>query len=62
MDYLTDVVSSSSLPSFITNITFNLKTNKNRVAIPIIDNEAKIPFYMLLLKSEEEAIRKFITI
>ena len=62
MDYLTDVVSSSSLPSFITNVTYNIKTSNNRIAIPIVDKQAKITFYMIVLKDEEEAIRKCISL
>lgn len=62
MDALAEVVSSSSLPAFVTNLSMDFKNEMERVYIPIIDKEAKLSFYLVCLKKEEKEIRECITL
>lgn len=56
-DALAEIVSASSLPAFVTNVSKNLDDD-NRVYIPILDEEASLTFYMATLKKEEKEIMR----
>ena len=47
MDDLYEIVSSSSIPSFVTNISLKFRDETNRVFIPILDEDAKKTFYAI---------------
>lgn len=57
MEALPEIVSSSNLPAFVTNVSKNLD-EKNRVYIPLLDEEASMTFYMITLRKEEKEIRE----
>lgn len=56
MEALQEIVSASSLPAFVTNVSKNFD-DENRVYIPILDDEASLTFYMVALRKEEKEIR-----
>ena len=57
MEALNEVVSSSSLPSFVTDLTIRLfrsGENSQRVFVPIRDPEAKVDFYCIYPDKDRE--------
>ena len=42
---LKEIAEYSSIPSFVTNISMNANSIKNRINIPIIDEDAYMDFY-----------------
>ena len=49
---INELISSSSIPSFATNITLKYRAFEDRVSIPIIDKEATLPFYIIVKKEK----------
>lgn len=56
MDALSEIVSSSNLPAFVTNASRNLDI-ENRVYIPLLDEDASIDFYLVTLRKDEKEIK-----
>lgn len=56
-DQLGEIVSASNIPSFVTNITLRYRNEENRVAIPIIDEEASMPFYAICKENKIKTLR-----
>ena len=62
---LKDLVASSTLPTFVTDVAQNSRnyptyTQKDRVAVPILDPEVNVTFYLVLKKSDSEKLQKLI--
>ena len=60
---LKDLIDSSSLPSFVTEITQKSKhfvtyEQKGRVAIPILDKEVNVTFYIVCKKEKYFSFRE----
>ncbi len=51
-DEVQELVNSSSIPTFVTNISIRFKTYSDRIFIPIIDQDNMIPFYVICKKNK----------
>lgn len=51
---LADIVSASSIPAFVTNVTQVYRENTERIAIPILDQDATMPFYLIYKTSKKD--------
>jgi len=47
MENLNEIIKASTIPSFVTNITFINRLETDRVNIPILDENAKVDFYVV---------------
>ena len=59
-DDLYEIVNSSTLPSFSTNITSPSKIDLDRIDIPILDDDAKIDFYISYKIENKQKISNFL--
>ncbi len=59
-DNLKELVNSSIIPSFVTNITINNRLNSDRIYLPFLDEDATMPFYVAYLKKNESKVENFI--
>lgn len=55
---ITDVISASTIPSFVTNITLKYREFEDRIPIPILDKEATLPFYVIVRKDKLDIYEK----
>lgn len=62
MNDLYNVVSASTIPSFSTNVTIPIRSDFDRVNIPILDEEASVTFYAVFLKQNKNKIRNFLNL
>lgn len=53
-DNLVDIVSASSIPAFVTNVTQVYRENGERISIPILDEDATVPFYLIYKTSKKD--------
>ncbi|MBR5341949.1 MAG: LysR family transcriptional regulator [Erysipelotrichaceae bacterium] len=63
LDSLSEVVNSSSLASFASDLTirlFRAEENPSRIFIPFNDKEAVMNYYCIILKENEEKLDKWI--
>ena len=58
MNDLPELISSSTIPSFVTNITKGYHSDKERVLIEILDEDAKVNFYAACRKEDKELLSK----
>ena len=59
-DFLKEIVSASSIPSFATNITTKFREDRLRVFIPILDKDATKSFYALCRKEKIGTLNKIL--
>ncbi len=60
LDSLNEIVNSSSLPAFATDLTlrvFRRESNPNRIFVPLTDPDAKLTYYAVCLKENEKKLR-----
>ncbi len=62
LDDLYEIVNSSTIPCFSTNITIPLVPRNNRVNIPILDNEASMQFYVVYKKQDKAKLNDFLKV
>lgn len=55
---LSEIVSASSIPGFVTNISLKFRDDPIRIAIPIMSKDATIPFYAICKKDKLHILRK----
>lgn len=55
---LSEIVSASSIPGFVTNISLKFRNDPIRIAIPIMSEDATIPFYAICKKDKLHILRK----
>lgn len=55
---LSEIVSASSIPGFVTNISLKFRDDPLRIAIPIMSEDATIPFYAICKKDKLHILRK----
>lgn len=55
---LSEIVSASSIPGFVTNISLKFRDDPIRIAIPIMSEDATIPFYAICKKDKLHILRK----
>ena len=57
----TEIVKSSSLPSFTSNLSIKREGEiKDKVTIPFSNDEARVSFYLSILKSDKNKYAKLI--
>lgn len=61
MENLNEIVNASTIPTFSTNVTYMQKTQNGRISIPILDESAKVNFYMAYNKRNKPKIKEFLT-
>ena len=59
-DNLKELVNSSIIPSFVTNITMNNRLSNDRIYLPFLDEDAIMPFYIAYLKKNENKLKNFL--
>lgn len=60
-DDLRDLVSASSIPAFVTDAHESLlNISKDRIAIPFLDEDASMPFYLIYKTSRTSKYRDFL--
>lgn len=55
---LSEIVSASSIPGFVTNISLKFRDDPSRIAIPIMSEDTTIPFYAICKKDKLQILRK----
>lgn len=55
---LSEIVSASSIPGFVTNISLKFRDDPIRIATPIMSEDATIPFYAICKKDKLHILRK----
>lgn len=55
---LSEIVSASSIPGFVTNMSLKFRDDPLRIAIPIMSEDATIPFYAICKKDKLHILRK----
>lgn len=55
---LSEIVSASSIPGFVTNMSLKFRDDPIRIAIPIMSEDATIPFYAICKKDKLHILRK----
>lgn len=55
---LSEIVSASSILGFVTNISLKFRDDPIRIAIPIMSEDATIPFYAICKKDKLHILRK----
>ena len=59
LDNLYEIVNASTIPSFATNITIPIWNERDRVNIPILDEDAKVDFYLVYKKEKADKLKAF---
>ena len=57
LDNLYEIVNSSTIPSFSTNITLPLKNELDRISLLILDEDAKVDFYFVFFKKDKQKLK-----
>ena len=52
MENLNELINASTIPSFSTNISLSMRSESGRINIPIIDEDAKVDFYIVYKKQD----------
>lgn len=55
---LSEIVSASSIPGFVTNMSLKFRDDPLRIAIPIMSEDTTIPFYAICKKDKLHILRK----
>lgn len=56
-DNLNEIINSSTIPNFLTNITLSARREYDRLCIPILDDDASVSFYLVYKKGREKLVR-----
>lgn len=56
-DNLNEIINSSTIPNFLTNITLSARREYDRLCIPILDDDASVSFYLVYRKDREKLVR-----
>lgn len=59
-DNLYEIINSSTIPSFATNVTLPNRLEVDRINIPILDEEAKMDFYLSYKTQNKTKIENFL--
>lgn len=62
MENLNELINASTIPSFSTNISLSMRSESGRINIPIIDEDAKVDFYIVYKKQDRQKLKKLIKI
>ena len=60
MDNLYEIINASTIPNFSTNITIPLRTELERISLPILDRDATVNFYISYKKEDKNKLKKLI--
>lgn len=60
MDNLYEIINTSTIPNFSTNITIPLRTELERISLPILDRDATVNFYISYKKEDKNKLKKLI--
>ena len=58
IDNLNEIVNSSTIPSFVTNITSSNRENDDRVFIKFLDDEASVNFYVITRNKNKKMLNE----
>ena len=56
-DNLNEIINSSTIPNFLTDITLSARREYDRLCIPILDDDASVSFYLVYRKDREKLVR-----
>lgn len=62
MDNLSEIINSSTIPNFSTNVSRHLRTEFDHIHLPILDKEATVNFYLTYKKSNKPKLKKLINL
>ncbi len=57
LDNLDEIVSASSIPSFVTDVTIEDHRSSDRVFLPFLDDKATISFYIIIKKKNSSLLK-----
>lgn len=60
MDNLYEIINASTIPNFSTNITIPLRTELERISLPILDRDATVNFYISYKKEDKNKLKNLI--
>lgn len=60
MDNLYEIINASTIPNFSSNITIPLRTELERISLPILDRDATVNFYISYKKEDKNKLKKLI--
>lgn len=62
MENLYEIINASTIPNFSTNITLPLRSELDRVSLPILDEEASVTFYLAYKKQNKQKLKNLLNI
>lgn len=62
VDNLQEIIDSSIIPAFVTDVTLNNRTNENRLPLKLLDKEAKMDFYLCYKKGKKERLKEALSL
>ena len=62
MENLYEIINASTIPNFSTNITLPLRSELDRVSLPILDEEASVTFYLAYKKQNKLKLKNLLNI
>lgn len=60
MDNLYEIINASTIPNFSTNVTLPLRSEIDRVSLPILDSEASVDFYLICQNANKSKLKKLL--
>ena len=62
MENLYEIINAPTIPNFSTNITLPLRSELDRVSLPILDEEASVTFYLAYKKQNKLKLKNLLNI
>lgn len=62
MENLYEIINASTIPNFSTNITLPLRSELDRMSLPILDEEASVTFYLAYKKQNKLKLKNLLNI
>lgn len=62
MDNLYEIVNASTIPSFVTNISYLMRNENDRVAIPLLDDVAQVEFFLVYKNENKQMLNNLLKI
>ena len=59
---LNEIINSSTIPNFLTNISLSIRNEYNRVSLPILDEDATVDFYLVYRIEDAKKLKSFVRV
>lgn len=62
LENLNEIINSSTIPNFLTNISLSIRNEYNRVSLPILDEDATVDFYLVYRIEDAKKLKSFVRV